>query len=83
MMYWPFMRTNKSKSKAEIVKLMKDKIDSLLSKDKKLSNHCITIDAFKKMNTFDRSQFNQSQVKEFKQREANQCFSGSEKAGLY
>lgn len=44
---------NTSKSKAEVVKLMKDKIDSLLSKDKKVSNHCITIDAFKKMNTFD------------------------------
>lgn len=44
---------NKGKPKSEVVKLMKEKIDSLLNKDKKVSNHCITIDAFKKMNTFD------------------------------
>lgn len=44
---------NKNKPNREVVKLMKEKIDSLLNKDKKVSNHCITIDAFKKMNTFD------------------------------
>lgn len=44
---------NKNKAKSEVVKLMKEKIEKLLEKDKKVSNHCITIDAFKKMNTFD------------------------------
>ncbi|PUA26333.1 MAG: peptidoglycan-binding protein [Cellvibrio sp. 79] len=46
-------KENKSKPKDEVIELMKDKIEKLLEKDKKVSNHCITVESFKKMNTFD------------------------------
>jgi peptidoglycan hydrolase-like protein with peptidoglycan-binding domain len=46
-------KDNKNKTKDEVVKLMKEKIESLLKKDKKVSNHCIAMDDFKALNTFD------------------------------
>lgn len=46
-------KDNKNKTKDDVVKLMKEKIESLLKKDKKVSNHCISMDDFKKLNTFD------------------------------
>jgi hypothetical protein len=46
-------KDNKNKTKDEVVKLMKVKIESLLKKDKKVSNHCISMDDFNALNTFD------------------------------
>lgn len=44
---------NKDQPKDEVIKLMTEKIESLLKKDRKVSNHCITIESFKKLNSFD------------------------------
>lgn len=44
---------NIKKDKADVVKLMKEKIEKLLEKDKRVSNHCITIEEYKKINTLD------------------------------
>lgn len=46
-------KNNKDKTKDEVVKLMKEEIESLFKKDKKVSHHCIPLDDFKKLNTFD------------------------------
>lgn len=46
-------KNNKSKTKDEVVKLMKEEIESLLKKDKKVSHHCTAMDDFKTLNTFD------------------------------
>lgn len=44
---------NKEKPKDEVIKLMREKIEALLDKNKRVSNHCITIENFKKVNSFD------------------------------
>lgn len=46
-------KDNKIKSKDDVVKLMKDEIESLLQKGEKTSQHCVTLDSFKSLNTFD------------------------------
>lgn len=44
---------NKSKTESEVTALMVEKINSLLAKDRKVSNHCISKDAYAKTNIFD------------------------------
>lgn len=46
-------KNNKKKSKDETIKLMKEKIESLLNEGQKTSQHCVTLDSFKALNTFD------------------------------
>lgn len=46
-------KDNRKKSKDEIIKLMKEKIESLLKEGRRTSQHCVTLDTFKFLNTFD------------------------------
>ena len=46
-------KENKSKSKEATTKLMKEKIESLLKEGEKTSQHCVTIENFNSLNTFD------------------------------
>lgn len=46
-------QTNKAKSKDAVIKLMKEKIENLLKNGHRVSNHCITMDSFKSLNSFD------------------------------
>lgn len=44
---------NRNKNKDEVIKLMQEKIESLLKEGKKTSKHCVTLNAFSALNTFD------------------------------
>ncbi len=46
-------KTNKHKNKDEVIQLMAKKIEDLLSKGEKTSQHCVTTDKFRSLNTFD------------------------------
>ncbi|WP_049630826.1 peptidoglycan-binding protein [Cellvibrio sp. pealriver] len=46
-------KANKTKSKDQVIKLMKEKIESLLDENKRTSQHCVTLESFKSVNTFD------------------------------
>lgn len=46
-------KANKAKSKDQVIKLMKEKIESLLDEGKRTSQHCVTLESFKSLNTFD------------------------------
>lgn len=46
-------KNNKTKSKDDVIKLMKEEIESLLKDGNKTSQHCVTLDNFKLLNTFD------------------------------
>lgn len=46
-------KENKSKSKEAITKIMKEKIESLIKEGEKTSQHCVTIESFNSLNTFD------------------------------
>lgn len=45
--------SNETKNKDEIINLMKEKIESLMAKNRIVSNHCSTIENFSKKNIFD------------------------------
>ncbi len=73
---------NKEKPKDEVVKLMKEKIESLLDKNKKVSNHCVTIEGFKKINSFDIGlNSTKAKSKNFNKEKLTQAFKELEKQG--
>lgn len=73
---------NIKESKDVAVKLMKEKIEELLKKDKKVSNHCITIDDFNKMNTFDIGlNSTKKKSKNFNKEKLTKAFSDLKKQG--
>lgn len=73
---------NKDKSKEEVIKLMKEKIESLLEKNKRVSNHCITIENFKKMNSFDIGlNSTKAKSKNFSKEKLTKAFKELEKQG--
>jgi peptidoglycan hydrolase-like protein with peptidoglycan-binding domain len=46
-------KANQKKNKDQTIKLMKEKIESLLDDGKRTSQHCVTLESFSSMNTFD------------------------------
>lgn len=75
-------KDNKDKPKDDVIKLMKEKIEKLLEKDKKVSNHCITLESFKKMNTFDIGlNSTKAKSKKFNKEKLTKAFQDLEKQG--
>ncbi|WP_323814137.1 peptidoglycan-binding protein [Cellvibrio sp. NN19] len=46
-------KNNKNKSRDEVIKLMKEKIDSFDRKGIRVSQHCVSDESYKRLNTFD------------------------------
>ncbi len=46
-------KNNKNKTKDEVIKLMKEKIDSFDKKGIRVSQHCVSDESYKRLNTFD------------------------------